>query len=95
MDEIRLDANESLDDHVAHLTFYFFHIEAVLAKLHPDGVERTFVAGGSLRVRVRFVIRIVLIDCVIGQMDKRVVESFLFVLFRRKSGKTVLKHENS
>ena len=80
MDEIRLHRYQSLDDHVSHLSFYLFNVETVLRKLDPDAVEASFVASSGFSTFISYIICVILINCIISQMNKRIVKSFLFIL---------------
>ena len=95
MDEIRLYADERFDDHVSHHFLDLFYVETVLSKLHPDAVEASLVPGGGFGTLISHVISIILINCIICQMYKRIIISFLFVLFARKSCQSVFIHIDS
>jgi hypothetical protein len=81
MDEIRLNADQGFDYHVSHLRLYLFNVEAILRQLDPDAVEAPLVTSSSFRGLVSRVISIILINSIISQMYKRIIISFLLILF--------------
>lgn len=52
------------------------------------------MSSRRLSILVGLVIRVVLVDGIVCQMNKRVVEGFGLVLFSGETGKTVLEHED-
>lgn len=76
VDQIGLNGNERLNDHVSHLCLQVFDVDAIFGEPHEDGIETTLVSGRGIRILIGLVVRVVLVDGIVGEMDKRVVEGF-------------------